>query len=224
MNDEFAPKGQFSSMNPVDFGLFFLVGPCGTLIPGGSQWSLRYEAWSSATASLLVVKSVAEWFLVPYTITDTFRRFMNSNFGLWLVIQKKIKHGPVPKPSHGPNFRPPQMVAGADTVGTQKGTPWNAWWNGENWALRQVWPIIQTPGYIYIYTYIYILNYLDWFWYPQRRYFFFHANLLFFWIGWYILFVARSRDVYPENDLSGDHFTNLISIIDPWVFKNGWCR
>jgi hypothetical protein len=46
------------------------------------------------------------------------------------------------------------MVAGADTVGTQKGTPWNAWWNGENWALRQVWPIIQTPGYIYTHIYI----------------------------------------------------------------------
>jgi len=29
---------------------------------------------------------------------------MNSNFLLWLVIQKNFKHGPVPKASLGPDF------------------------------------------------------------------------------------------------------------------------
>ena len=77
---------------------------------------------------------------------------------LWAVAchSKKNQTWPSSQTFTWSKFQPPQMVAGADTVGTQKGTPWNAWWNGENWALRQVWPIIQTPGYIYIYTYIYI--------------------------------------------------------------------
>ena len=191
MNDEVAPKGQFSSMNPVDFGQFFLWDPHPRWIPVKPEVRsliLGYRVSASVQICWVVSCAICNWLVVwnmafmtfhilgiiiPIDF-DIFQRGWNHQPDNHIHISafheqqlfavachsKKLQTWPSSQSFTWPRFQPPQMVAGADTVGTQKGTPWNAWWNGENWALRQVWPIIQTPGYIYIYIYIYILYWI----------------------------------------------------------------
>ena len=197
---------------------FVAIGPCRIgseilkLVSPGNYWaslkksdlkhlSLRYEAWSSATASLLrVFKSVAEWFLVPYVyfwyIYILVLRFMNSNFGFWLVIKIELQTWSSSQTFTGPRFQPPQMVARADTVGTQKGTLWNAWSKGENGALRQVWSMNPNAQ-----DFCLQIVRIDFDLRRDARFLLFFRQLigwLLFWIDCYIFFVARSRDIIPK--------------------------